>query len=219
MKRYVVGFLMMCALAGAGYAQDFGIITDASGKIAAQRAGKKTFLEMGASIAPKDKLQISKGGAVTIVAYATCQEWLVAGAGEVAVENEKMVAGKGTSLKMGKKLPVCYKPGEIKGAGSHSMGGIALFANESKGPVPQMAGPQEFASTSGAAETDPAVKSLKDEYRRGKASNSTVIALMMYELNGNRVAAAKPYYDDLKKRAPQSAVVKEMAPRFEGGMD
>lgn len=219
MKQVLGGFLMALALTGAGYAQDFGIITDASGKVANERAGKTKFLDMGASVAPKDKLHISKGGAATIVAYATCQEWIAAGAGDFTVEEGKIVAVKGASLTMGKKLPGCYKPGEIKGAGSHSIGGISLFAKESKAPVPEAGGSEEFSSKTGATENDSSIKPLQDEYQSGKASNSTVIALMMYELNANRVAAAKPYYDDLKKRAPKSPVVREMAPRFEGGRD
>lgn len=219
MKHILGGIFMAIALTGVSSAQDFGIITDASGKVADERAGKTIFLEMGASVAPKDKLHISKGGAVTIVAYATCQEWVAAGAGDFTVEDAKIVAVKGASLTMGKKLPVCYKPADIKGAGSHSMGGISLFGKESKGPAPEAAGPEEFAATSGAAETDAAIQPLKDEYQNGKASNSTVITLMMYELNANRIGSAKPYYEDLKKRAPHSAVVKEMAPRFDGGMN
>lgn len=218
MKQVLGGFLLALALTGTGHAQDFGIITDASGKIANERAGKTTFVDMGASIAPKDKLHIAKGGAATIVAYATCQEWIAAGAGDFTVEEGKIIAVKGASLKMGKKLPGCYKPGEIKGTGSHSMGGISLMAKESKGPFPEMAGSrEEMASTSGNGEADPAIQPLKDEYQGGKASNSTVIALLMYELNANRLAAAKPYYDDLKKRAPLSALVKEIAPRFKEG--
>lgn len=219
MKHIFGGFLMVLALAGTGYAQDFGIVTDVSGKIALQRAGKKTIIDMGASLAAKDILHISKGGAATIVAFASCQEWLVSGAGEITVEGEKVVPGKGALLKMGKKLPGCYKPGEIKGAGSHSMGGISLFGKESKGSAPEGAGPQELAMTPEPSAADLEIKSLKEEYLSGKASNSTVIALMMYELNANRIALAKPYYDDLKTRAPQSALVKEFAPRFEGAMD
>ena len=219
MMRFLGGFLMVLALAGAGYAQDFGIITDVSGKLAVQRNGKTKFLEMGASVAPQDILRVSRGGAATIVAYATCQEWLASGTGEITVENDKMAAGKGASLKIGKKLPVCYKPADIKGAGSHSMGGISLFAKESKKPAQEAAAPEEFTSTSVATETDPAIEPLKEEYQGGKASNSTVITLMMYELGANKVAAAKPYYEDLKKRVPQSAVVKDLAPRFAGGMD
>lgn len=215
MKRVFGGFLVVLALAGYCSAQDFGIVTDTSGKIADERAGKTTFLDIGAAVAPKDKIHISKGGSATIVEYATCQEWFAAGAGNFIVDEGKIVAVKGASLKMGKKLPVCYKPGEIKGTASHSMGGIALFAKESKGVASESAGTEEFASTS-RTEAEAAMQPLREEYQRGNASNATVIALMMYELNANRMVAAKPYYDDLKKRAPKSQVVRELAERFAG---
>lgn len=215
MKRFFGVFITVILLGGVSSAQDFGMLTDISGKATALRNGKQTALDVGNPVLAKDLLQISKSGTATIVAYSNCLEWLVTGSGEILVENDKVSALKGASVKTGKKLTVCYKPGNIKGAGSHSMGAVSLFSKESNKPFPEQPGSQGLETASLSTGSDPVIDSLKQEFRDGKASNSTVISLIMYEMNANRAGLAKPYYVELKKRAPDSTVVKEMAPSFE----
>jgi hypothetical protein len=216
MKGSFAVVITVLLLNGISNAQDFGMITDISGKATAIRNGKQTALDVGNPILAKDILQIPKSGTATLVAYSNCLEWLVSGSGEIMVENDKITAVKGASVKAGKKLTVCYKPGNIKGAGSHSMGAVSLFSKESNKPFPEPAGSQGLEQASITTGSDPVIDSLKQEFRDGKASNSTVISLIMHELNADRVGLAKPYYVELKKRAPESSVVKDMAPSFEG---
>jgi hypothetical protein len=189
MKSKAVGMALTLCLANAPLmaGDDYGMIMDLSGSISIERSGKTLAADLGQTIMVEDRIKVTKGAKATIVSYMDCTEWIAEGPGTVQITWENPQAQNGAQLQQGRELPVCYSQEELNIADSGTIGGLVLR---------------------GAA-SDP-VKNLRDEFQRGRASNSSLVTLIMHDMANGHRDQAKIYLDTLRKREPGSAFVKQM---------
>ncbi|MBI5179583.1 MAG: hypothetical protein HZA04_10045 [Nitrospinae bacterium] len=197
-------------LSGSAHARDFGVVMDLSGKAAL--AGKKgAALDLGKNIVVGDVISLKEKASVTVVSYQGCEEWRIGGPASVTFTAEKPEPEKGSkgTVAKGRKLPVCYKPADVQ-ASSHEQGGLVLM-NKAV-PQDQMEGPAPV-EMSGTAENEEITK-MRQAFSGGKADNAALMTLVMYDLQRRDMESARPYYAELKRRAPASAFVKRMGAEF-----
>lgn len=179
--------LGMCAFPSWG--EEFGMLTDKTGEVELVSKGKKNLADMGAVLFAGDELLLQKGSLAMIVSFADCQEWSVKGPGKLIISGGK-IEGQDNLIAAAKKLPLCYSPTSMKGAESHEMGGFLLRGE------------------------DPTAK-LREEFQSGKAGNSTLMTLIMHDLKNGNAGKARPCFDELKKRIPESPFIKSIARHFQ----
>jgi hypothetical protein len=169
--------------------EDFGIVMDLSGKVTIKHGVNTKTADLGSNIVTGDMIIIDKKAKAVIVSYGDCLEWSLSEAKRFIVKGGTIFVN-GKPLPYSRRLPVCYSMEEIKKAGSEPVGGFVL-----RGP------------------NDPLAE-LREEFNSGKASNSTVMILLMHELNRGEVEKARPYYEFLKKRLPDSEFITNIAALF-----
>lgn len=192
-QRWSLILFIACLVLGTVncYAEtaDFGIVMDLSGKVTIKRGANTIPADLGVNIVKGDMIILNKKAKAVIVSYNECQEWNLSEAKRFLVKGETILVN-GKPLPYSRRLPVCYSMEEIKRAGSEPVGGFVL-----RGP------------------NDPLAE-LREEFNSGKASNSTVMILLMHELNRGEVEKARPYYEFLKNRLPDSEFITNIAPLF-----
>jgi hypothetical protein len=185
--------LMACLVLGAvncyAETEDFGIVMDLSGKVTIKHGVSTKPADLGINIVTGDIIILDKKAKAVIVSYGDCQEWNLSGANRFIVKGGTILVN-GKPLPYSRRLPVCYSMEEVKKPGSEPVGGFVL-----RGP------------------NDPLAE-LRKEFNSGKASNSTVMILLMHELNRGEVEKARPYYEFLKERLPDSEFIKDIATLF-----
>jgi hypothetical protein len=168
---------------------DFGIVMDFSGKVTIKRGANIIPADLGVTIVTGDVIILYEKARTVIVSYGECLEWRLAGPKRILVKGGTILAD-GKPLPYSRRLPVCYSTEEIKKAGSEPVGGFVL-----RGPKDPLA-------------------ELRAEFNSGKASNSTVMILLMHELNRGELEKARPYYEFLKNHLPESEFITNLAPGF-----
>jgi hypothetical protein len=169
--------------------EDFGIVMDLSGKVTIKHGVNTKPADLGINIVTGDMIILDKKAKAVIVSYVDCQEWSLSGAKRFLIKAGTILVN-GKSLPYSRRLPVCYSMEEIRRAGSEPVGGFVL-----------------------RGQNDPLAE-LREEFNSGKASNSTVMILLMHELNRGEVEKAKPYYEFLKKCLPDSEFITNIATLF-----
>jgi len=185
----VMGFLfpLVCA------AEEVGVVMDVSGKVDIHRQGKNISVDFGMNIQDGDVFTAESGSSVTVVTYVDCREWIVNGPQRASISGATLVAITGQGIESQRQLPVCYSPSDSKSGKSDLIGGLVLRG----------------------APKDP-VKELREEFVTGKASNATLMTLIMNDLKTGKKDTAKVYYEELHKRAPRSQFVMKLAEEFRG---
>lgn len=170
-------------------AEDYGVVMDISGSVELISNGKKSPVDLGTNLSIGDEISLNKDSSLVVVSYEDCLEWKINGPNKIkvsaAIHKDKK---KVTILR---QLPVCYSPSEMNTSDSQSIGGFVLRGM----PV------------------DP-LEQLRNEFKSGKASNSTLMTLIMHDVNNKEINKAKPYYSELKQRMPNSSFIKEIKKYF-----
>ena len=174
------------------YSLDFGVVMDVAGSVSIERDQKSMPADLGLNLISGDNISIDDGANIVIVSYSDCMEWAFTGADKITIESGKNPQSMTGKVEPVRKLPVCYSPEDFKEGEYDVMGGIALRG------LPK----------------DP-LGSLRDEFKKGNAPNSTLMTLIIHDLRGGKIEQAKPYYETLKKRMPESEFVKKISKRFE----
>jgi hypothetical protein len=99
---------------------------------------------------------------------------------------------KSVNLSSQRQLPVCYSLDEFVTSDSDVIGGFVLRG------IPK----------------DP-LASLREEFEQGKASNSTLVTLIIHDLKNGSIEKARLYYDTLQQRVPESKIVKVLSEKFQ----
>lgn len=223
----MLGVLCLLWAAGPAWGGDFGIITDDSGEVKLLSNGKEKTRLSGSSIATGDRLLLGKGASVTVVAYSNCWEYLIKGQGKVEISKDgvKVIEGFKNIKTSIRELPVCIKPGGKDSAA----GGLALISRDGTLPPESASVPAAAAAENsgqpgkGAIEPEQrlvaagvGVESLRKEFEDGKASNSTLITLILHDLEKGDKERAKTYLTELeKKMSPESEILKSLSVRIE----
>jgi hypothetical protein len=185
------GFFILCFSLRSYAAQDFGIMMDVSGKVAIHRDGNPINADFGMNIFSGDIIELNKGSDAVIVSYADCQEWTLKGPDKVMIKTDEGPESGSGMVAPSRQLPVCYGPEEFKEDGSDVIGGLVL-RGQPKDPL----------------------AALREEFKGGTASNSTLMTLIMHDLKNGKIERARPYFDTLKVRAPESEFINNIARRF-----
>jgi hypothetical protein len=183
-----LGFCVLCFSDQSSAAQDFGIMMDVSGKVSIQRDGRNIPADLGLNILSDDTLNLSKNSSAVIVTYADCKEWILKGPDKIRVKSGEGPKSSSREIAPSRQLPVCYGPEEFKEGGSYVIGGFVL-RGEPRDPL----------------------ASLRKDFQNGKASNSTLMTLIMHDLRSGKTERAKQYFKVLNERAPESEFVKEIS--------
>ena len=186
----IVVVFLFCMSAQTVIADDFGIVMDVNGKINVQRGEQKLPVEIGLNIIYGDTIKLDKTNNIVIVAYDDCMEWDLTGPHSIIIKSD------GIALKTGeaspkRQLPVCYSLEEFEGEKEDVMGGFVLRGSP-KDPL----------------------ASLREEFKHGKASNSTLITLIVHDLRNWKIEQARPYYEELHRRMPDSVFVNNFTKKF-----
>ncbi len=219
MNRIMVAivFLFSFGYASSAVAQDYGVVMDVSGNVELSAKGKKTALDLGKGIAVGDSISLKEKGRLSLVGYKGCEQWEFTGPATVRITGKNPEAEKGSKGKvvMARKLPVCYKPGDVKASGSHEQGGLVLMANPT--PVEEdMSGPTPSEmSESAPAQDNGQIEQMRKDFKDGKADNAALVTLVMHDLKMHDQEGARPYFMELKKRAPNSELVKNLEKDFD----
>jgi hypothetical protein len=187
-----LGLLVLCFSAYLFAAQDFGIMMDVSGEVSVKRDGQNMPADLGLNIFSGDTIVLGKNAGAVIVSYEDCQEWVIKGPDNVRIKINEGLISDSHKLAPSRQLPVCYGHEEFKEGVPDVTGGLVLRGQ-----------PKDLLA------------SLREEYRNGNASNSTLMTLIMHDLKNGKKEQAKQYFNVLKKRAPESGFIKEISKMFE----
>lgn len=174
------------------WAEDFGIVMDISGTVELISSEEKSHIDLGTNLLVGDKLSLKENSELVIVSYEDCIEWSIEGPSNIKVSTSGFEGDEEKIVNL-KQMPVCYNFSNMNDTESPFMGGITLRGRKSADPL----------------------KALREEYEDGNADNSTLITLIMYGIKKNKTEETLPYFNELKKRRPDSSLVKEIAKHFE----
>ncbi|MCP5002467.1 MAG: hypothetical protein GY941_00720 [Planctomycetes bacterium] len=188
-------FITVCTVRGENY----GIVTEVSGPVElVLQTSMRPIKYPGFDLSIGDGLAFSKGATITIVSYVDCREWNIKGPGYVEIKKKRIeiISGATDMVVPLRKLPFCSDIGGLEGSQSdavsgYEMGGIVLR---------------------GKTET---IESLRSEFVDGGAGNASLITLVMYDLKKKNIENARPYFEELKKRIPNSLFIKDITKYFE----
>ena len=173
------------------HAQDFGSVMDVSGQVTIHRGGQVLAADLGMTVSVNDRITLGPGAKAVIVSFADCFEWNLTGPDKITISTDNEIVSKTCKLEPTRRLPVCYKTEKLMAGESKVAGGLILRGGDSL------------------------INKLRKEFEAGRASNSTLMTLIMHDLKNNQPEEARPYFEALKKRAPKSLFVKKVA-RFFG---
>ena len=188
-KTMFLGIGAACLfLVQAVCAQEFGIIMDYTERLDLSRDGDSSPVEVGTELLIGDSLNLSEDGQVVFVAYETCEEITLIGAGKVTItDDENISTEKGQKWQI-RQLPVCYKPESFPYNGPNITGGILLRGINSSPNTGD-----EIARMRAAAERD-------------EISNSELVSLIVYELQNDNKEMARNYHAQLMGKNPAAAL-------------
>ncbi|MDH4182823.1 MAG: hypothetical protein OEV92_01250 [Nitrospinota bacterium] len=167
------------------------MVMDVSGDAKILRKGVSAPADLGKSISFDDVFKLGAGAKLAVVTYIDCNQWMMAGPGEFKVNSSQAIEAANGKLAPAKKMPVCYEPDSITAESTNTIGAFVLRGG-AKDPVAD----------------------LRAEFENGNASLSTLMTLVMYDLQNGRKDSARPYFEELSKRAPESQFVKRISGIF-----
>lgn len=171
--------------------EECAIVTDLSGAVTVLRNGERILLDIGHALFVGDEILIAQGSTLIAVTYDDCIEWRWDSEGTVSVEGEGFVE-KGHASTPFRELPVCYIPDSYGKTDSNIIGGFVLRGGPS----------------------DPVV-ALRTEFASGEASNSTLVTLVLHEIDKGNKEQAEKYFEELQRRHPDNEFVKVLKRKFE----
>lgn len=175
-------FFLLCQTL---YAEDFGIIMEASGESTINRAGKNIGADFGQDLKVGDIINAGEGSMMIIVAYESCEEWKVTGPEQVLIETPSNIISLSGQLSPARRLPVCYKPEAFAYSGPNVMGGTLLRSGEGEGPD---------------------VAKIDQIRQNADLSNSELMSLLMFDLQNGDKDKALEYYNMLISKNPGATV-------------
>ncbi len=193
LRPLIVLFIALNLLCSQGIAKsndDSGIVMDVNGEVKLLRGGKQISVEVGLNLVQGDIIEIKKEGLVVIVSYVECKEWQLKGPDTINIVAEGVVSTL-NKVSPRRQLPVCYSLDEFDTNESDGIGGITLRG------IPK----------------DP-LAFLREEFKHGKASNSTLITIIMHDLKNGNIEKARPCLETLRERLPGSKIVKALSEKF-----
>jgi len=187
----VMSIVALALLACGANAQEIGMVMGVSGDAKITRNGKASPADLGNAIAFGDSFSIGAKSKLMLVTFIDCNEWTLDGPGEFKVSSSQAIeSAKGKAPS--KKMPVCYEPDSISAESTASMGAFVLRGG-AKDPVAE----------------------LRAEFDQGKAGTSALMTLVMHDLQNGRKEQAKPYFEALRKQAPNSEFVRRISGVFD----
>ena len=151
--------------------EECAIVTDLSGTVTVLRNGKNMPLDIGHALFVGDEILLAQGATLIAVTYEDCAEWRWAGGETISVESEGFQS-KGHEFDPSRELPMCYHPDSYEKTDSNVIGGFVLRGSPSDPLAP-----------------------LRKEFAEGNASNSSLIALVLHEIEKGNMEQAKKYFD------------------------
>ncbi len=184
------GLICFSLTADLKAAEDFGIIMDTAGTVTIQRDTHKMSADLAMEIDFGDIITIAPESSLTVVGYDNCDEYVLKGKDTFVVGERSGIQSARSRQKIAptRKLPVCYSADEV--SEGDTIGGFIVRGNDE-------------------------LSALRKEFAEGKASNATLLTLIMHDIINGKVEQARPYYDELKKRKPGDPFVKKLAKIFE----
>lgn len=169
-------------------AQEFGIIMDYTDTLSLSRDGDSSPVEVGTELLVGDSLNLSVDGQVVFVAYETCEEVTLFGAGKVTItDDENISTEKGQKWQI-RQLPVCYKPESFPYNGPNITGGILLRGINS------------------STNTEDEIARMRAAAERAEISNSELVSLIVYDLQNGNKEMAKNYHAQLMEKNPAAVL-------------
>jgi hypothetical protein len=184
--------LLFCGsfLSSSAYAANeaFGMIAESEGSAQLINGDAKTAAELGSVLKSGDKLILDANSKLTIISFADCEEMLAYGKDEIIIDKYKAHSQRFGDLKPIRRLPVCYNPQDFDAQDSGTIGGYFM-----RGP-------------------DNAMSELQNEADQGDMS--ALIALVLHDIKNKQSALARPYFERLKQKYPNSKWVKNLERHF-----
>jgi hypothetical protein len=165
-------------------------ISDFSGEVSFMHGNERVAASIGGLIASQDTLSIGQGAWVEVVSAGTCEVWELKGAGQYSFGEHDTITGPDRNkVSPDQRLSVCFDPGGFSTGRAERIGGII-----ERGGSPE----EELAEI-------------------GSKSNAALINLIILNaLQQKDIERARPYYEALKNRSPNSGFVASVAEMFEG---
>lgn len=191
MKRkalmHVVAVLgIMILWSSSSFALDAWKICDLSGDVTLTHGGNRTDAQIGTDIASGDSLALKEGSWIELISTGDCEVWELKGGRQYRFSGGEVASDSGEKISSSHRLAVCFNPAGFSSGRAQRIGGII----ERGGSV--------------------------DEELTETGSNAALINLILiHALNGNDIEKARPYYEELKRRAPGSEFVKNVSWMFE----
>ncbi len=189
LKGILAGLGVVLVWSSSAFALNSWKVSDLSGDVYVSRGNDRVPAAIGSDISLGDTLTIGDGAWIELVFTGTCEVWELKGARQYTfTEREIMSSPEADKIPPNQRLAVCFNPAGFSMGKAQRIGGII----ERGGPV-------------------------DDELSEiGSESNAALINLIiLYALNENDVEKARPYYEALKGRTPDSGFVASVAGVFE----
>lgn len=194
--RSLTGLVLTLSLhAAQAGAPALAMISDIEGQVWLRNRDTTTALQLGDTLNEGDILSVSSRATATIVYFSNCTEWLVKENDEVKLVWKGPVSKAMGTLKPVRELPVCYRPEDFKGLDNHVIGGYVMRELPAVGMVE--------------------MENLRREAMADKASGATLMTVMIHDLRSRQPERARPYYEKLKQRYPNTGLVKSFSGYFD----
>ncbi len=164
-------------------------VSDLSGDVSLSRGGERIAAAVGSNFVAGDELTIGGGAWIELVSTGSCEVWELQGNRRYSFTEHEILSGpERDKTPPNHRLSVCFDPAGFSIGKAQRIGGII--------------------------ERGGSVEDALSEI--GLKSNAALINLIIiYALSDKDIEKARPYYDELKKRAPGSEFVASAAKIFE----
>ncbi len=180
LKGILAGLGVVLVWSSFAFALNTWKVSDLSGDVSLSRGNERIAAAIGSDISLGDTMTIGDGAWIELVSTGTCEVWELKGTRQYTfTEHEIMSSPEGDKIPPIHRLAVCFNPAGFSMGKAQRIGGIIERGG-----------------------------SLDDELAEiGSESNAALINLIiLYALSENDIEKARPYYEALKKRAPDSRV-------------
>jgi len=186
LKCTLAGFGILLFWSSSSFALGSWKVSDLSGDISLTHGSSKTAVSIGSDIAPGDSLALKGGAWIELVSTGDCEVWELKGDRQYIFTEHDVMGKDNDKVPPAHRLAVCFNPAGFAIGKAQRIGGIV----ERGGPIDD-----ELAET---------------------GSNAALINLIiLHGLSGQDIERARPYYEELKKRAPGSEFVASVSRLFE----
>ncbi len=190
LKGILAGLGVVLVWSSFAFALNTWKVSDLSGDVTFSRGNDRITAAIGSDIASGDAMTIKDGAWIELVFTGTCEVWELKGAGQYTfTEHEILNSPEGGKVPPNQRLAVCFNPAGFSMGKAQRIGGIIERGG-----------------------------SVEDELSEaGSESNAALINLIiLHALSEHDTEKARPFYEVLKRRAPDSVFVAGVADIFEG---